>query len=97
VFDFVSLSSLVIPAAAVVATLVGVRRLAGDQPADLAVLFGQAAPMSWPRGVQEEEPQPWRFDILDHRSAVEEPSGDRGRATDTGTAPRRAAAGCATC
>jgi hypothetical protein len=70
VFDFVS---IVIPATAVVASLVAVRRLAGDQPIDLAVLFGNASQMPWPRGVQEEEPQPWRLELLDRRPTVAPP------------------------
>ena len=56
-FDLASILSLV-PAIALVASLVVVRRLAGDQPIDLAALFGHATPMPWPRGVQEEEPRP---------------------------------------
>jgi hypothetical protein len=73
VFDFASLLSFVIPATAVVASLVAVRRLAGDQPIDLAALFGNAGHMPWPRGIQEEEPRPWRFDLLDHRPAAADP------------------------
>ena len=72
-FDLASALSLVIPATALVAAIVVVRRLSGDQPIDLAVLFGNAAHMPWPRGVQEEEPRPWRFDLLDRRPATVSP------------------------
>lgn len=61
-FDLTFLPDIAIPAIGLIASVVLVRRLAGDQPVDLAVLFGRAGPMPWPRGVQEEEPQPWRFE-----------------------------------
>ena len=72
-FDLASVLSFVIPATVVVASLVVVRRLSGDQPIDLAVLFGNASHMPWPRGVQEEEPRPWRFELLDRRPAAASP------------------------
>ena len=72
-FDLASTLSFVIPATAVVALIIVVRRLSGDQPVDLAVLFGDAGHMPWPRGVQEEEPRPWRFEHLDRRPATASP------------------------
>jgi hypothetical protein len=72
VFDLASILSLV-PVIALVASLVVVRRLAGDQPIDLAALFGHATPMPWPRGVQEEEPQPWRLERLERRRTAAAP------------------------
>jgi hypothetical protein len=67
--------------AAVAALILGIRRLAGGEPIDLGALFtSPAATLPWPRGVQEEEPRPWRVEILDRRGAAR-----------TG-APRRAAA-----
>ena len=72
-FDLASTLSFVIPATAVVAMIIVVRRLSGDQPVDLAVLFGDAGHMPWPRGVQEEEPRPWRFELLDRRPATANP------------------------
>ena len=67
--------SFAIPATAVVASLIVVRLLAGDQPIDLAVLFGQRrGTMPWPRGVQEEEPRPWRFELLDRRPMAAGPT-----------------------
>jgi hypothetical protein len=94
VFDIESLLSLAIPATAVVASLIVVRRLAGDQPVNLAVLFGNAAQLPWPRGMQEEEPRPWRFDLLDRRQAPTETARTPDRAA--GAAARPAQAGCAT-
>lgn len=73
-FDLLSMMPFVIPATAAVASLVVVRRVAGDQPIDLAVLFGDAGHMPWPRGVQEEEPRPWRFELLDRRPAAVSPA-----------------------
>ena len=74
VFDLASVLSFAIPATAAIASLVAVRRLAGDQPIDLAVLFGDAAHLPWPRGVQEEEPRPWRFEVIDRRPMVAGPT-----------------------
>jgi hypothetical protein len=74
VFDLAFLLSSAIPAIAFVVSLVVVRRLAGGQPIDLAVLFGNAGHMPWPRGVQEEEPRPWRFELLDRRRTAAGPN-----------------------
>ena len=73
-FDLASMLSFAIPATAVVASLIVVRRLAGDQPIDFAVLFGNAADMPWPRGVQEEEPRPWRFEVIERRPMAAGPT-----------------------
>jgi hypothetical protein len=62
VFDLATLFDMAVPVAALIAAIVIVRRLSGDQPVNLVALFGDPLPLPWPRGVQEEDPQPWRFD-----------------------------------
>jgi len=94
VFDLESLLSLAIPATAVIASVIVVRRLGGDQPVNLVMLFGDATHLPWPRGVQEEEPQPWRFELLDRRPAPTDATRDLDRVG--GTAARPAQVGCAT-
>jgi hypothetical protein len=44
--------------------LMVVGRMATPNPEQLADLF-RARPDGWPKGVQEEDPDPWRFDRLD--------------------------------
>ncbi len=73
--------------AAIAAMVSAIRLIAGDEPVDLAALIGAAAPMPWPRGVQEEEPHPWRFELLDRRPKPVAPSVDPGCATGLATHP----------
>jgi hypothetical protein len=94
VFAITTFADIAILAALIAAWFLVVRLIAGDQPVDLAALFGAATRMPWPRGVQEEEPQPWRLELLDRRPTAPDPGIDRRAATDT---PAHAAhAGCAT-
>ena len=69
-FAITTFADLAILAALIVAWCAVIRLVAGDQPLDLTALLGQAAPMPWPRGVQEEEPQRWRLELLDRRPAA---------------------------
>src|SRR5262249_21334843 len=39
------------------------RLLTGKEPVNLGAPFAFRAPEPWPRGVQEEEPAPWRLDL----------------------------------
>jgi len=93
VFDVETFLSF-LPAIALVASVLAVRRLAGDQPIDLAALFGHESPMPWPHGVQEEEPQPWRLELLDRRPAATDATRDLDRVG--GPAARPAQVGCVT-
>jgi hypothetical protein len=43
------------------------RAVSGGEPMDLGRTFGDPWELTWPRGVQEEELQPWRLDLLDRR------------------------------
>ena len=93
-FAITTFADLTILAALIVAWCAVIRLVAGDQPLDLTALLGQAAPMPGPRGVQEEEPQRWRLELLDRRPAAPDPREERGRAQDP--APQPAQARCAT-
>jgi len=54
------------------------RLIAGSEPSDLAELVAARAELPWPRGVQEEDPQPWRFDAPEiARPAPDQESGVR--------------------
>jgi hypothetical protein len=46
------------------------RAVSGGEPMDLGRTFGDPWELTWPRGVQEEELQPWRLDLLDRRLPV---------------------------
>jgi hypothetical protein len=51
------------------------RRLAGDEPIDLSRMFAAPRELPWPRGIQEEDPQPWRLDGLRRRPVGGAPTG----------------------
>jgi hypothetical protein len=57
-----------IAAVALIGWIVMLRVVTAGEPVDLADLFRNPAELPWPRGVQEEEPQPWRLELLDRRS-----------------------------
>jgi hypothetical protein len=62
VAELASFAQMVLVTAAVAAPIVLLARLlAGDESVSLADLAFAAGRPSWPRGVQEEEPAPWRF------------------------------------
>jgi len=72
----------IVALAAAVAAMLGVLRLAtGGEPVNMAVPFSAPSNAPWPRGVQEEEPAAWRFEVLDRRPSA---------ARNAGPAPRRA-------
>ena len=48
----------------IVAMLILVRAIGAGAPVDLGAIFPHAWELDWPRGVQEEEPQPWRVERL---------------------------------
>ena len=64
-FDIDALTTAFTILAAVAATLLLTRVLGEGDPADVATLFGRPWELAWPRGVQEDEPEPWRLDRLD--------------------------------
>ena len=49
------------------------RLLAGNDGPSLPAILGSPLDPPWPRGVQEEEPLPWRLDRLHGRSTAAEP------------------------
>jgi hypothetical protein len=48
--------------------------LAGRDGFTLAELFRLPSDPPWPRGVQEDEPAPWRLELLDRRSSADVPT-----------------------
>jgi hypothetical protein len=60
---------LVTAAVALIAWVVLLRVLTAGEGFDLADLFRHPGELPWPRGVQEEEPQRWRLELLDRRPA----------------------------
>jgi len=71
-FDIDALTTALTILGAVAATLTLTWAIRAGEPADLGTFFGRPWELSWPRGVQEEEPQPWRLELL-----------ERGRSTPT--------------
>jgi hypothetical protein len=73
VLDIASFVPYLILAIAIAVPVVLIRLLAGE-PYDVLRLFVRPAEHAWPRGVQEEEPMPWRWDAPSRRPAA---PGDR--------------------
>jgi len=69
-FDIDALTTALTILGAVAATLTLTWAIRAGEPADLGTFFGRPWELSWPRGVQEEEPQPWRLELLDRRPAA---------------------------
>ncbi len=69
-FDIDALTTALTILGAVAATLTLTWAIRAGEPADLGTFFGRPWELSWPRGVQEEEPQPWRLELLDGRHAA---------------------------
>ncbi len=67
-FDIDALTTALLILAAIAAVLVLTWAIGAGDPTDLGLLFGRPWELPWPRGIQEEEPQPWRLDLLDRRA-----------------------------
>lgn len=76
--DFAAVVPFVILATAIAGPFVFVRSLARSEPLDLFRMFAMPAELPWPRGVQEEEPQPWRWNAWSPRPARPESSREHG-------------------
>jgi hypothetical protein len=77
VTDFATLIEILAYTALVVAPVVVLTRLvAGDDGPGLPAILGSPPEAPWPRGVQEEEPLPWRLDRLQLRSSTAQPRAD---------------------
>jgi hypothetical protein len=61
VIDFAVLASIAFVGLVIAAPALFVRFVARGEPLDVLRLFTGLAELPWPRGVQEEEPQPWRW------------------------------------
>jgi hypothetical protein len=67
----------------------GIHWLGREDGGSLADLFAIPLNPPWPRGVQEEEPQPWRIERLYRTSAAGEPSQRRpARVSASGSSTR---------
>jgi len=86
--DLASAWDLVALAVAVAVSLGILRLLTGNEPVNLGAPFAFRAPDPWPRGVQEEDPAPWRLDLLDRRPRAARPVDPAVRPTRP--VPRRA-------
>ena len=64
-FDPTTLTNLVFVAISLTALVAVLRAIGAGDPVDLGSMFAHPWEAPWPRGVQEEEPQPWRVDLLD--------------------------------
>ena len=99
-FDFDALLSLSIVALGIAGWAAFLRLVSGREPVNLAALFGRPWELSWPRGVQEEEPVPWRVELA-HRpghGAVTppRPATVARPEPDAASGPEAAACDCAT-
>jgi hypothetical protein len=75
--DLATLIEIVAYTALVVApAVVLIRLLAGTDGPSLPVILGMPLDPPWPRGVQEEEPLPWRLEHLSRRSGTQPLGGD---------------------
>ena len=59
-FDIFTLAGLI----AIVTLLVAVGLAFGPRHGDMESLFRSPTDLGWPRGVQEEEPAPWKTELL---------------------------------
>jgi hypothetical protein len=59
--DLTTLAQIVAVLTLVVLPIVFVNRFLDGRDPDLMSYLASSTPMPWPRGVQEEEPRPWRF------------------------------------
>ena len=65
--DLTTLPDLVFLAIGILLMTALLRAIASGDPIDLGSMFAHPWDAPWPRGVQEEEPQPWRLERLDRR------------------------------
>ena len=82
-------------AVVVVPTLVMTRLVAGHEDYGFGI-FAADHTLRWPHGVQEEEPQPWRFgSVLAGSGGPKAPSGGRAHESDRALRlPAPSTAGC---
>ena len=74
-FDPTTLTDLVFVAISLTAMAAILRAIAAGDPVDLGSMFAHPWEATWPRGVQEEEPRPWRLEHLGVRDDVPRPIG----------------------
>ena len=87
-FDIDAVATALLILAAIAAVLVLTRALGAGDPTDLGLLFGR--PWSSPgRAAAEEEPQPWRVDLLDRRGWAPHPAAPNNLARPGAGGPRR--------
>jgi len=97
-FDLDALLSLSIVVIGIAGWAAFLRLLTGREPIDLAAIFGHHAwDLAWPRGVQEEEPVPWRTDLAQRpgrRAVTPVPARPAEVARPEASRPESAACGC---
>ena len=59
--DLTTLAQIIAVLTVVVAPLVLLARFLDGQDPDPMSYLASSTPMPWPRGIQEEDPRPWRF------------------------------------
>jgi hypothetical protein len=72
-FDPTTLTNVVFLAISIAAMAAILRGIGAGDPVDLASMFAHPWEAGWPRGVQEEEPQPWRLERLGDAAAPAPP------------------------
>ena len=78
-FDPTTLTNLVFVAISLTAMAAILRAIGAGDPLDLGSMFAHPWEATWPRGVQEEEPRPWRLERLGVRDDAPRP--DRAHAS----------------
>ena len=63
-FDPTTLTNLVFAAISLTALVAILRAIGAGDPVHLGSMFAHPWEAPWPRGVQEEEPRPWRLERL---------------------------------
>jgi len=66
-FDTATLTAIAFPLIGLSAFVLLLRAIDSGDPVDLASMFAHPWELTWPRGVQEEEPQPWKLDRIGQR------------------------------
>ena len=59
--DLTTLAQIVAVLTVVIVPIVLIARFLDSRDPDPYSYLAQPTPMSWPRGIQEEDPRPWRF------------------------------------
>lgn len=79
--DFAFFLLIAVLGVAIAAPFLFVRFVSRGEPLSVMRLFVAPAELPWPRGVQEEEPRPWRWNTRSSESgSLDDPIGSAGNA-----------------